>query len=329
MPTHTADPNCGNGVLDAGEECDDGPLNSDTTPDACRTNCRLAGCGDGVEDTAVADFVFVIETSVSMGGDLERIPPAIGSLPEMAASAGIDHRLALVRFGTGKLGVGLDRPDLMLDFTTDGDAFRAALGALRSLITGPTESGTEALDFALDNLQLRPRAIPIFIVVTDEDDDLPLSIESGRRREPPSKWLTDARAPQFQARIDAVAERLVAAGARGVFLLKPRNRPSEFQYGAPRLGLVDGQGRFDGPQTLTALRAEQLDRSLQGSLLAAGRCDAGYCAEGSVGYTCSSDSDCGLYARAYDIKSARRKKTRDVFYAALLDELMELARCQP
>ena len=41
---------CGNGDLDDGEECDDGPSNSDTTPDACRINCTLPRCGDGVTD---------------------------------------------------------------------------------------------------------------------------------------------------------------------------------------------------------------------------------------------------------------------------------------
>ncbi len=41
---------CGNGVTDSGEECDDGPNNSDIIPDACRTNCTLPGCGDGVVD---------------------------------------------------------------------------------------------------------------------------------------------------------------------------------------------------------------------------------------------------------------------------------------
>ncbi|RMD83363.1 MAG: hypothetical protein D6815_06795, partial [Candidatus Dadabacteria bacterium] len=45
---------CGNGRIDAGEECDDGPANSDTTPDACRTDCTLASCGDGVVDTGEA-----------------------------------------------------------------------------------------------------------------------------------------------------------------------------------------------------------------------------------------------------------------------------------
>jgi cysteine-rich repeat protein len=43
---------CGDGVVNDGgtEACDDGPLNSDTLPDACRTNCTLARCGDSVVD---------------------------------------------------------------------------------------------------------------------------------------------------------------------------------------------------------------------------------------------------------------------------------------
>lgn len=40
-----AAPLCGNGVLDPGEECDDG--NDDDT-DACRNDCKRARCGDGV-----------------------------------------------------------------------------------------------------------------------------------------------------------------------------------------------------------------------------------------------------------------------------------------
>ncbi|MBT7494499.1 MAG: hypothetical protein HN666_04660 [Candidatus Peribacter sp.] len=43
---------CGDSVVDAGEECDDGAKNS-TSPDAlCRPNCSLARCGDGVLDNA-------------------------------------------------------------------------------------------------------------------------------------------------------------------------------------------------------------------------------------------------------------------------------------
>lgn len=42
---------CGNGTTDSGEECDNGTSNSDTEPNACRTNCRNPRCGDEVTDT--------------------------------------------------------------------------------------------------------------------------------------------------------------------------------------------------------------------------------------------------------------------------------------
>jgi cysteine-rich repeat protein len=42
---------CGDGIAaPLCERCDDGPANSDTTPDACRTDCRPPRCGDGVTD---------------------------------------------------------------------------------------------------------------------------------------------------------------------------------------------------------------------------------------------------------------------------------------
>ncbi|MBI5500601.1 MAG: pre-peptidase C-terminal domain-containing protein [Deltaproteobacteria bacterium] len=46
-----AGPVCGDGTVDPGEECDDGGDNSDTLPDACRTDCRNAHCGDAVTDS--------------------------------------------------------------------------------------------------------------------------------------------------------------------------------------------------------------------------------------------------------------------------------------
>ncbi|RMD85463.1 MAG: hypothetical protein D6815_01775, partial [Candidatus Dadabacteria bacterium] len=42
---------CGNGIVEPGEECDDGPGNSDTVADACRSDCTLPVCGDGVADS--------------------------------------------------------------------------------------------------------------------------------------------------------------------------------------------------------------------------------------------------------------------------------------
>ena len=48
------EPVCGNGVVEPPEGCDNGANNSDTVPDACRTDCSRAHCGDGVVDTGEA-----------------------------------------------------------------------------------------------------------------------------------------------------------------------------------------------------------------------------------------------------------------------------------
>jgi len=42
---------CGDGRPRDGEQCDEADSNSDKEKDACRTDCTLAGCGDGVRDT--------------------------------------------------------------------------------------------------------------------------------------------------------------------------------------------------------------------------------------------------------------------------------------
>jgi cysteine-rich repeat protein len=42
-------PDCGHGVLDPGEECDDGNTSDN---DACRNDCRFNVCGDGFRDPA-------------------------------------------------------------------------------------------------------------------------------------------------------------------------------------------------------------------------------------------------------------------------------------
>ncbi len=42
---------CGDALTAGDEECDDGASNSDTAPDACRSDCSAAGCGDLVIDS--------------------------------------------------------------------------------------------------------------------------------------------------------------------------------------------------------------------------------------------------------------------------------------
>jgi cysteine-rich repeat protein len=63
-PSECAPAFCGNGLRFTGvdfgfnvnEECDDGELNSDTTPNGCRTDCSLPACGDGILDDLFGEF---------------------------------------------------------------------------------------------------------------------------------------------------------------------------------------------------------------------------------------------------------------------------------
>ncbi|MBL8975789.1 MAG: DUF4215 domain-containing protein [Myxococcales bacterium] len=45
-------PTCGNGVMEAGEDCDDGNLEN---TDACLNNCKAASCGDGFIEAGVEE----------------------------------------------------------------------------------------------------------------------------------------------------------------------------------------------------------------------------------------------------------------------------------
>jgi hypothetical protein len=52
------------------------------------------------------------------------------------------------------------------------------------------------------------------------------------------------------------------------------------------------------------------------------------CTHGRVDFPCSTDADCGLPARAYDIQLARRKN-REAFFQALRAEIIDFGTCPP
>ena len=104
---------CGNGEPDPGEVCDDGPANSNDTPNACRLNCTLPVCGDGVTDQGED-----CDDANGFGGD--------GCLPDCTTEAGPfetepnnDHHTSEAMPAGGEVAGSL--PD------EDRDCFRVAV----------------------------------------------------------------------------------------------------------------------------------------------------------------------------------------------------------
>ena len=87
---------CGNGMIDGDEECDDGTDNSDRLPNACRLDCTLPVCGDGVADDASGEQcdegmdndpmgtctdMCEINLSVACGGEMDIIDLSVDGIP--------------------------------------------------------------------------------------------------------------------------------------------------------------------------------------------------------------------------------------------------------
>jgi hypothetical protein len=72
---------CGDYVVQGSEECDEGDLNSDVKPDACRKDCAAASCGDGVEDTGECD------EATFCGSDCKSVAEPGVAEPELDAGA--------------------------------------------------------------------------------------------------------------------------------------------------------------------------------------------------------------------------------------------------
>jgi hypothetical protein len=125
-----------------------------------------------------------------------------------------------------------------------------------------------------------------------------------------------------------VAQRLIAKEARLALVVNRRNKPTEFQYGSPRATRTDVGGQLDVPATYAALAAMQMQDSLQGQLLATGTCSLGTCSAGRVGFACTTDGDCGLPARAYEIRDARGVNLQ-TFFENLQADLVAMGSCAP
>jgi von Willebrand factor type A domain len=111
----------------------------------------------------VADIMWIVDTSGSMGDDIAQVKQRIAQFDSVMVANNIDARYGLVRFGGA--------PSLIQDFTDIGTF--TAVGSPFTLLTdngGGTEDGSLALQTALTG-SYRANSVRNLILVTDEDDD--------------------------------------------------------------------------------------------------------------------------------------------------------------
>jgi cysteine-rich repeat protein len=129
---------CGDAILDSGEECDAGDANSDTLTGACRTTCKNAFCGDGViDDGELCDY--------GTGTALAAEDCTSASRCDAQIDAGVPD--------AGALDAGSEDASVSLDADLDVDAGRpdglAIEGNCGCRATGGRRSGYAGIGAAL------------------------------------------------------------------------------------------------------------------------------------------------------------------------------------
>lgn len=130
---------------------------------AAAMTAAALGVGSSASAAIVADIMWVIDTSGSMGGDIAQVKSRILEFNTVMTNNGIDANYGLVRYGGAA--------SLIQDLT-DFSTFSAVASPFSSLTAngGATEDGSAAIQTAL-TATFRAGSVRNIILVTDEDDD--------------------------------------------------------------------------------------------------------------------------------------------------------------
>ena len=132
------------------------------------------GLSSGARAAIVADILWVIDDSVSMGGDINEVKARIVEFNTAMVNNGIDAHYGLVRFGgpSGTAPFGNQIASLEQDIV-DFATFNDGAGFFQNM-TAPTaaqEPGSLGTVVGLQNATFRSGSVKNIILVTDEDDD--------------------------------------------------------------------------------------------------------------------------------------------------------------
>jgi hypothetical protein len=119
-----------------------------------------------------ADIVFIVDESGSMSGEHTWLGNMVSGLEnELVAAGETNNNYGLVGFGAGGFGGHpVAGHEHLVGGASFGTAAELATATSGLVLTGGTEDGWEAINFALNNYTFTSSAIN-FILVTDEDRD--------------------------------------------------------------------------------------------------------------------------------------------------------------
>lgn len=121
------------------------------------------GSGGGVR---LADIVFLIDTSGSMGGEIAAVRDNAIAFANALQASGIDYRLGLVQFGNSS---GANPRIIGGGLTDDATEFVSWVSGLSA--SGSVEPGFAAIRMAITDYNFRVGAQKHFLIITDEDSD--------------------------------------------------------------------------------------------------------------------------------------------------------------
>lgn len=232
----------------------------------------------------MADFVFIIDATGSMAGEINSVKNGLGEFVAGLDDANIDFLFSVVLYGGA--------PELVLDWTDNQIATENAFDSIRvnGAVSGfqnnhnvNPEAGLEAIRIVLGDasnntllrnnvggtgpLDFRDGAIKNLILVTDEDSDRPFYTDNRQSDQtsldPPIPGTTG-----WQTEIDNTAQSLIDNNAFINLLINPNDSPSLYQYGSPGSDVSDADFlNFDSAATYAALQSGGYGNSLQAQVL--------------------------------------------------------------
>ena len=267
--------------------------------------------------TTVTDFVFMIDATGSMAGEIAGVRNGFSSFVGGLDANNVDARFAVVVFG--------GEAELTLDFTSDA---AVAQTALNNIVIGSNatqnnhnlnpEAGLEVIRMVLGSavnnslannniaadgiLNFRNNARKNLILVTDEDSDRAFNVANrfaGQNSVDPAGSGNVVNAA-WQAEVDATANAVIQNDAFLNMLIGTNGR-SESQYGQSSLDVSDPDLlNFDAAATLANLLGNTTtDNSLQAQVLGA-----------------------GLVSRSFNVAGANNADFVNNFFAAKLEEVV-------